>query len=319
MSPSPADGLPPPPEALAPEWCRTPTLEALAGILAKAAASGAPCLIWGESGVGKNCFAWLYHILSPHHDGPCEELSCASLPDSLLETELFGYVRGAYTGADKNHPGRIRRADGGTLVLDELESLSPSAQAKLLRVVETGEFTPLGSERQARVDARFIGLLQRSPEILVAENRLRGDLYYRMSLFSLEVPPLRKRRAEIPVFLHYFLRNEAARLKTAPPRPTPPALAALQAYAFPGNLRELRNMARRWTMLRPGLDVRPEDLPFPSAGVTPSPAVRKLADVEEEQIRLALEASGGRKSEAARLLGIHRKTLLEKRKRYGLE
>ena len=293
-------------------------MEALAGILAKAAASGAPCLLWGESGVGKNCFAWLYHRLSPYHDGPCEELSCAALPDSLLETELFGYVRGAYTGADKNHPGRIRRADGGTLVLDELESLSPAAQAKLLRVVETGEFTPLGGERQVKVNTRVIGLLQRSPELLVAENRLRGDLYYRMSLFSLEVPPLRKRSSEIPAFLLYFLRNEAARLKAAPPRPTPPVLAALQAYAFPGNLRELRNMARRWAMLRPGQDIRPEDLPVPAAGASPRPAIRTLAEVEKEQIRLALETTGGRKSEAARLLGIHRKTLLEKRKLYGL-
>ncbi|MBP7865078.1 MAG: sigma-54-dependent Fis family transcriptional regulator [Acidobacteria bacterium] len=294
------------------------TFEALSATLAKAAAAGAPCLIWGENGVGKNFYAWLYHRLGPRRDGPYEEISCAALPETLLETELFGYARGAYTGAEKDHPGRLVLADGGTLVLDELDSLAPASQAKLLRVVETGEFTPLGSDRKARVDARFIGLLQAPPEALVTDSRLRRDLFYRMSLFTLEVPPLRRRRDEIPTLVETFARREAAAYRVEPVRVSPEALEGLAELPFPGNLRELRNLVRRWTLLQPGEVVTPRDLPSAGAGPAET-AIQSLAEVESGHIRRVLAAVGGRMSEAARLLGIHRKTLLEKRKRYKLD
>lgn len=293
------------------------SFEALSATLAKAAAAGAPCLIWGENGVGKNFYAWLYHRLGPRRDGPYEEISCAALPETLLETELFGYARGAYTGAEKDHPGRLVQADGGTLVLDELDSLAPASQAKLLRVVETGEFTPLGSERKSRVDARFIGLLQVPPEALVTDNRLRRDLFYRMSLFALEVPPLRRRRDEIPALVEAFARREAAAHRVEAVRLSPEALERLAEHPFPGNLRELRNLVRRWTLLQPGETVSPRDLPPVGAGSAET-AIQSLAEVEAEHIRHVLAAVGGRVGEAARLLGIHRKTLLEKRKRYNL-
>lgn len=293
------------------------TFEALSATLTKAAAAGAPCLIWGENGVGKNFYAWLYHRLGPRRDGPYEEISCAALPETLLETELFGYARGAYTGAEKDHPGRLVQADGGTLVLDELDSLAPASQAKLLRVVETGEFTPLGSERKSRVDARFIGLLQVPPEALVTDNRLRRDLFYRMSLFSLEVPPLRRRRNEIPALVEVFARREAAAHRVEPVRISPEALEKLAELPFPGNLRELRNLIRRWTLLHPGETISPRDLP-PTSAEAVEEAILTLAEMEAGHIRHVLAAAGGRVGEAARLLGIHRKTLLEKRKRYNL-
>jgi len=286
--------------------------------VSRVAASGANCLIWGESGTGKNLFAYLCHRLGPRRDGPYVELSCSSLPEALVETELFGYARGAFTGAADDHEGRLVKAHGGTLVLDELDCLSPASQAKLLRVVELGRFTPMGGPGETTLRARFIGVLQEPPEELVRRGVLRQELYYRLALFTVGLPPLRELAAELPAIAEFIARQEAARARVEPVRLGPAALDLLRRYAFPGNLRELQNLVRRWTLLQPGTAIGAEDLPPGVREQTAPEAVPNLAEVERDHIRRVLRDHGGRIGESARALGIHRKTLLEKRKKYGL-
>lgn len=288
-------------------------------ILRKISLTGASFIIWGESGTGKNLFAYLAHRLSPRHDGPYAEISCSALPESLVETELFGYVRGAFTGAAADHAGRLIQADKGTLVLDELDHLSPAGQAKLLRVVETGRFSPIGSQTVIRLDTRFIGITQQNPEILVQKGLLRPDLYYRISLFSVGLPPLREATKSLAELTDFLANDEARRLQREAIQVTPSVLARLSRHDFPGNIRELRNLIRRWTLLKPGKPVTVDDLP--GSGTSPAgPATwPTLQELEREHIRKTLALTGGRKTEAARLLGIHRKTLLEKRKLYDLD
>ena len=223
--------------------------------------SCANCLIWGESGTGKNLFAYLIHRLGPRRDGPYVELSCSALPETLVETELFGYARGAFTGAADDHDGRLVKAHGGTLVLDELDCLSPVSQSKLLRVVELGRFTPMGAPAEATLRARYVGVLQESPGELVRRGILRQELYYRLALFTVGLPPLRELAEELPALAEFIARQEADRARVAPVRLGPAALDRLQRYAFPGNLRELQNLVRRWTLLQPGAAIGVDDLP----------------------------------------------------------
>jgi DNA-binding NtrC family response regulator len=293
-------------------------LRAVLDTVSRIAASGANCLIWGESGTGKNLFAYLSHRLGPRRDGPYVELSCSSLPETLVETELFGYVRGAFTGAADDHEGRLVKAHGGTLVLDELDCLSPASQAKLLRVVELGRFTPMGAPAETTLHARYVGLLQESPGELVRRGILRQELYYRLALFSVGLPPLRELAAELPALADFIARQEAGRARVAPVRLGPAALDRLQRYAFPGNLRELQNLFRRWTLLQPGAVVGVEDLPAAVREQAAPGTAPNLAEVERDHILRVLRDHGGRIGEAAGVLGIHRKTLLEKRKKYGL-
>ncbi len=293
-------------------------LRAVLDTVSRIAASGANCLIWGESGTGKNLFAYLSHRLGPRRDGPYVELSCSSLPEALVETELFGYVRGAFTGAADDHEGRLVKAHGGTLVLDELDCLSPASQAKLLRVVELGRFTPMGAPAETIFQARFVGILQEPPEELVRRGVLRQELYYRLALFTVGLPPLHELAAELPALAEFVARQEAARARVSPVRFGPAALDRLRRYAFPGNLRELQNLIRRWTLLQPGTSIGLNDLPASLREQAAPGAVPDLAEVEREHIRRVLRDTGGRIGEAARVLGIHRKTLLEKRKKYGL-
>ena len=303
---------------LAAVFIGTGPLRAVLDTVSRIAASGANCFIWGESGTGKNLFAYLAHRLGPRRDGPYVELSCSSLPEALVETELFGYARGAFTGAADDHEGRLVKAHGGTLVLDELDCLSPASQAKLLRVVELGRFTPMGASTETTLRARFIGILQEPPEELVRRGVLRQELYYRLALFTVGLPPLRELAGELPALADFIARQEAARARVAPVRPGPVVLDRLARYAFPGNVRELQNLIRRWTLLQPGAVVGLDDLPAAvrePAAAGPSP---NLAEMERNHIRRVLRESNGRIGEAARILGIHRKTLLEKRKKYGL-
>lgn len=293
-------------------------LRAVLDTVSRIAASGSNCLIWGESGTGKNLFAYLSHRLGPRRDGPYVELSCSSLPEALVETELFGYVRGAFTGAADDHEGRLVKAHGGTLVLDELDCLSPASQAKLLRVVELGRFTPMGAPAETTFQACFVGILQEPPEELVRRGVLRQELYYRLALFTVGLPPLRELAAELPALAEFVALQEAARARVAPVRLGPVALERLRRYAFPGNLRELQNLIRRWTLLQPGASIGLDDLPAALREQAAPAAVPDLAEVEREHICRVLRDTGGRIGEAARVLGIHRKTLLEKRKKYGL-
>ena len=308
-----------PPELTGQIFLADPLLADTLSLLRKIAQADVHCLIWGESGSGKNLFAYLSHCLGPRRDGPYVEISCSALPDLLVESELFGYVRGAFTGAAADHPGRLGQADQGTLVLDELDCLSPAAQAKLLRVVELGRFTPMGGQVEKILRIRCVGLTQADPSVLVSRGVLREDLFYRLALFSLEVPPLRAYLSRLPELAAFLAVNEARRHRAEPVRIAPETLQAMSSHPFPGNVRELLNVIRRWTLLYPGASISPAEIPPELRPDMPPPALRTLAEVEREHIRRALAQAGGRKGEAARLLGIHRKTLLEKRKRYGLD
>ncbi len=285
--------------------------------LRRIAAADTNCLIWGESGTGKNLFAYLAHRLGPRRDGPYIEIGCASLPDPLIETELFGYVRGAFTGAADDHDGWLLQANGGTLVFDELDSLSLAAQAKLLRVVEQGRFTPMGGRAEIVLNTRFIGLTQGEPGELVRRGVLRQELYYRLALFALGLPPLRDDPAGFPDWLVFCIRNEARRARAGEPELAPDFVRQLARHPFPGNIRELQNLVRRWVLLYPGGAVPRSELPA-QPGAEAADRLRSLAEVERDHIVRVLRATGGRKGEAAKILGIHRKTLLEKRRLYGL-
>jgi len=288
-------------------------------ILEKISAADANLLIWGESGTGKNLFAYLAHCLGPRKYGPFLEISCSALPESLVETELFGYARGAFTGAAESHDGRLIKANEGTLVLDELDSLSQFSQAKLLRVVETGCFTPIGSQTEAALDLRVIGLTQENPEILVKKGILRKDLYYRLSLFSIGLPRLREYSREFIQLIDFFITQEAARLKKPSIRLSSEVERTLRKYPFPGNFRELQNLIRRWTLLQTGQVIKADDVPDHITDHISASSWKTLKELEKEYIRQVLDFTKGKKSKTAEILGIHRKTLLEKRKLYDLD
>lgn len=293
-------------------------LNAVLQTLGKLSAADANLLLWGESGTGKNLFAYLSHRLSPRRDGPHVEISCAALPASLVETELFGYNRGAFTGAADDHAGRLIQAQLGTLVLDELESLSLESQAKLLRVVETGRFVPLGGHEEIRLAARFIGLTQSDPEKLVEQGILRKELYFRLAVFTVGLPPLRQWRGNLAGLLDFVAREEAVRFRVDPVTISAEVTACLARHPFPGNFREVQNLVRQWTLLRSGETITLADIPPVVRTAAEGPEWKTLERMEREYIEQVLAFTGGKKSEAAHILGIHRKTLLEKRKHYGM-
>ena len=314
--PEPAGVIPP--ELAAEVHLGAGPLRPVFDTLRRIAAADTNCLIWGESGTGKNLFAYLAHRLGPRRDGPYIEIGCASLPDPLIETELFGYVRGAFTGAADDHDGWLLQANGGTLVFDELDSLSLAAQAKLLRVVEQGRFTPMGGRAEIVLDTRFIGLTQGEPGELVRQGVLRQELYYRLALFALGLPPLRDDPAGFPDWLAFCIRTEARRARASEPELAPDFVHQLARHPFPGNVRELQNLVRRWVLLYPGAAVPRSELPAQPGAAAAAERLQSLAEVERDHIVRVLRATGGRKGEAANILGIHRKTLLEKRRLYGI-
>jgi DNA-binding NtrC family response regulator len=288
----------------------------------KVAAGGSTVLIRGESGSGKDLLASLIHYLGPGRDEPLVKIDCASLPLELVESELFGYERGAFTGATGTKRGRLETAGSGTIVLDEIAALTLPMQAKVLRVIEEKRFERLGGTRTVAVEARIIALTNLDLELAVARGSFRPDLFYRLNVIPLVVEPLRERRSDVrPLALHLL-----AQLAEVHRRPelklSAAALAALEKYDFPGNVRELRNLLERALVYAFGPEIRPEDLPAPvrdfgrDAGKSAKLTLREL---ERAHIAEVLDFTRGRKSKAAAILGISRKALLEKRKRYGLD
>jgi DNA-binding NtrC family response regulator len=287
----------------------------------KAAPTRSNILIFGESGTGKEILARLIHEWSPRRDRPFVRIPCANLPEELLESELFGVERGAFSGAAERKPGRIEQADGGTVYFDEILALSPAMQAKLLRLIQERSFERLGGRKTLRVDVRFIASTATPPEQAARDQSLRRDLYYRLNVVSLRVPPLRERREDVLRLAEHFLRQArggAARL-------SPEARRALLEHRWPGNVRELKNAVERAQILAAGRDIRAEDLGIDPAaavsGLIERAAERRLTlrELEKAYIERVLSVTRGNKSQAARLLGISRKTLLEKRRRYRLD
>lgn len=302
----------------------SPRMRALAQQLAQvAAAPDVTVLLLGESGTGKGWVARLLHAHSPRAAGPFVEINAAGLTPTFLASELFRHEKGAFTDAKHTKRGLFEEADGGTLFLDEVGDLAPELQPKLLTVLETKRFRRLGATRELQVDVRLIAATNRDLEAEVAAGRFREDLYYRLAVWPIRLPPLRERAPEdLVALVHRLLAELGRRLPGAPPAIAERALEALLAHSWPGNVRELRNVLERACVLARGQpEIRPEHLPAElRRGARPVVGgVRPLEDVEREAIAQALRTFGGNRVQAARALGIARATLYEKMRRYGLD
>ncbi|EMU6539393.1 sigma-54-dependent response regulator transcription factor ZraR [Escherichia albertii] len=295
---------------------KSAAMQHLLSEIALVAPSEATVLIHGDSGTGKELVARAIHASSARREKPLVALNCAALNESLLESELFGHEKGAFTGADKRREGRFVEADGGTLFLDEIGDISPMMQVRLLRAIQEREVQRVGSNQTIPLDVRLIAATHRDLAEEVNAGRFRQDLYYRLNVVAIEVPSLRQRREDIPLLADHFLQRFAERNRKAVKGFTPQAMDLLIHYDWPGNIRELENAMERAVVLLTGEYISERELPLAIAG-TPIPMaqsqdIQPLVEVEKEVILAALEKTGGNKTEAARQLGITRKTLLAK-------
>jgi DNA-binding NtrC family response regulator len=293
-------------------------------LAARAAVSRATILIRGESGTGKELLARAIHYASPRAKGPLVAVNAAALPETLLESELFGHEKGAYTGADRERRGRFELADGGTLFLDEIGDLPRGTQVKLLRVLQEQAFERLGGTRTLKVDVRVLAATNRDLETMARAGQFREDLYYRLNVVSLEIPPLRKRREDIPLLLDHFLRRFSAESGSKVEGISREAMDLLLRYHYPGNVRELENLVQRAVVLARGPLVTRADLPLHVAELKsegqPSPAtfVDRVAEFERALIVEALDQADGVQTRAARALGMSERHLRYKLRKYGL-
>ena len=303
-------------------FARSPGMREAVGLAERVSSTDANVLITGESGAGKDLFASFIHLKSKRAAHPFVKIDCATLPGELLEAELFGFERGAFTGAVEAKAGRFEAAHRGTVVLDEIAHLSVDAQAKLLRVIERREFERLGGRKTIKLDARLVALTNVDLDEAVKVGRFREDLFYRLNVISIRVPPLRERREDLSQLVEYFLQLYSGKHGRGVQRATPAANALLKAYDYPGNARELANIIERAVIVATGKKVEESDLPSGlSAAVTARERKSKplsLAQLEAAYITQMLAATGGNKTECARILGISRKNLYEKIARYGL-
>jgi transcriptional regulator with PAS, ATPase and Fis domain len=314
---------------------------------AQVASTEATVLLQGDSGTGKEVLARVIHRASPRRDGPFVAINCAALPEALLESELFGYERGAFTGATQMKPGQIELASGGVLFLDEVSEMTSPAQAKFLRVLQEREFQRLGGTRPLKANIRVIAATNRELRQAVERGTFRADLYYRLQVFDIRLPALRDRRADIPLLTEAFLRDISRSLGRLPARVTPDAHAALFGYAWPGNVRELRNVLERAAILCEGgiittehLSLDPPSASASAASMAPRPAaagqpataaaaeaagvargqsITDLKAVERRTIEYVLRETDGNKAKAARLLGLSRSQLYVRLRRYDLD
>jgi two-component system response regulator AtoC len=347
----PLEGLPEPTAEIgAPEpelddgarFARSPAMRAIDEIIDNVAGTDITVLVWGESGVGKETIPRLLHRRSPRRNGPFVKVNCAALPLELLESELFGYERGAFTGAHRRKPGKFELADKGTMFLDEISELPWPLQAKLLHVLQDGEFSRLGSEQSVRVDARVVAATNQDLARLMEERTFRGDLYYRLNVVNIHVPPLRERREEIPALVDEFLEHFAKLYGRRRPQISAATMERFMEYTWPGNIRELENIIKRIVVLRTEEWVftdlasgRPADRPRPALtapGAAPLPAPvdederlglreigrRAAMAAERAALTRVLERVGWNRTEAARRLRVNYKTLLHKVDEYGV-
>jgi len=314
-----------------------PSLRKVFASLQRAATTDATVLLEGESGTGKELFARSLHALSGRADAPFVAINCAAIPENLLETELFGYEKGAFTGAVARKPGKFEMAHRGTLFLDEIGDLPLSLQAKILRALEEKRFERVGGTASLQVDVRLVAATNRGLRAAVAARRFREDLYFRLSVFPIMIPPLRERKGDVPVLARFFVERFCRDLKKKPLVLSPAAMEQLQTYHWPGNVRELQNCIERAAILTDGDTVFPRHLNLSfAAPVTEEPPVspwahidltgtlsevtrRVTAEVEKVKIEEVLREAGGNKPRAAELLQISYKALLAKLKEHGIE
>ena len=273
----------------------------------------------GESGTGKEVLARFIQRGSPRRDGPFVAINCAALPEHLFESELFGYERGAFTGAQQAKAGQIELASTGVLFLDEVSEMSPMAQAKLLRVLQEREFRRLGGTRLVKANVRVITASNRDLRQLVSEGSFREDLFYRLQVFDIRIPPLRERRGDIPLLADAFLQEFERSTGCSSAGLTPDARAALMGHDWPGNVRELHNALERAVILCDGELITPEHLCLQVSRVVAPRRLPRLSDVERLTIEQVLSESDGNKAKAARRLGITRTQLYVRLRKYGLE
>jgi DNA-binding NtrC family response regulator len=292
--------------------------------IAHAADSRAPVLIVGESGTGKELVARAIHGHGPRARSPFVALNCGAVAETLLESELFGHTRGAFTGAVADRPGVFAQAGQGTVFLDEIGETSPALQVKLLRVLEEGEVRPVGATRTTAVPARVIAATNVDIEQAIAAGRFRRDLYFRLGVIVIEMPALRDRRADIPLLISRFL-EEAGQKTGRRPTLSADALEALMRYRWPGNVRELRNTIERLAVFSRGVMIEASDLPpamtgTRAAAALPTPSdMPSLEEVERRYVLQVLEAVGGNRKRAAEVLGVDRRTLYRMAERFGIE
>ncbi len=298
---------------------RDPRMIAVYKLIGQAAMTRATVLIRGESGTGKELVARAIHSNSVAAAEPFVPVNCAALPTPLLESELFGHTRGAFTGAVNARKGRFALAGRGTIFLDEIGDTSADFQTKLLRVVQDREFEPLGSEQTQRTTARVIAATHRDLEQMIEDGTFREDLYYRLRVVEIVLPPLRDRRNDIPILAAELIRRGSAAAGTTLPVLSNEALARLVEHDWPGNVRELENCLARASVVASGGVIRPEHLAIAPSREAATPSLASLNEIEKEHVRRTLEATGGHKARAAEILGVSRPRLNRLIEKYGLE
>jgi len=305
----------------------SPAMKRVAELVTKVAPTDSTVLLLGESGTGKELMANTIHRLSSRHDRPFIAINCAALPEQLLESEMFGHVKGAFTGADADKRGLFEEADGGTILLDEIGEMSLITQAKLLRTLQNGEIRRVGSSTLERVDVRVIAATNRNLEQAVADRDFREDLYFRLNVIQIRIPPLRERMDALPRLVEHFVRQFGAKFGKRPRELDDHAEILLRNYHYPGNIRELESIIAHAVIMCDGKVIRARDLPDQvRAGLQPPRAlpnysadsIPSLNEMEDQLIRTALERFEGNQTEVARKLGISRSTLWRKMKEYGI-
>ena len=315
-----------------------PALRQVSVALQRAAGSEATVLLQGESGTGKELFARALHALSGRADGPFVAINCAAIPDTLLESELFGHEKGAFTGAVARKPGRFELAHHGTLFLDEIGDLPLALQAKILRALEERCFERVGGTQSLHIDVRIVAATNKNLKTAVSSQEFREDLFFRLSVFPITIPPLRERRGDIMMLAHYFVDHFCKEMKKAQATFSPKALEALQAYRWPGNVRELQNCIERAVILADGDTIHPANLSLPTSAVPDAPVAepispwdqidlsgtlaeasrRVLAEVERRKMQQALADTSGNKVRASEILQMSYKMFLARMREYGI-
>lgn len=305
---------------------QSPAMRQMYLLIAAVSENKSTVLVTGESGTGKELVARTIHRQGPWADHPFVAINCGAMSETLLDSQLFGHRRGAFTGAIADHNGVFQTANGGTLFLDEIAEIPVPLQVKFLRVIQEKEFTPLGTNRPIKVDVRIIAATNRDLDAEVRKGTFREDLFYRLNVVPIHLPPLRERREDIPLLIEHFIATFSTEYKVEPKKVRPEALEQLVMYPWPGNIRELQNVIERMFALSRSNEITLADLPGPISGFEEQPVnfhelveLPTLEDMEKSLIAAALRKSHGNKNEAARLLAIDRQRLYRKIDKYGLE